>query len=64
MPVEAFQISKIAKLLLKMEKGVTKEDQGKTLDEIDMQITMDDEEPVTMDTENGKNKITEITKYE
>lgn len=47
-----------------MEKGVTKEDQGKTLDEIDMQITMDDEEPVTMDTENGKNKITEITKYE
>lgn len=64
MPVEAFQISKIAKLLLKMEKGVTKEDQGKTLDEIDMQITMDDEEPVTMDTENSKNKITEITKYE
>lgn len=55
MPEELFQTSKIAKLFLKMEKGISKEDEGKTLDEINMQITMEaDELSVTIDTENGK----------
>ncbi|KAJ8945473.1 hypothetical protein NQ314_009225 [Rhamnusium bicolor] len=55
LPEENFQTSKIAKLLLMIEKGINKEDEGKTLDEIDIQLTaMESNEIVAMNTETGK----------
>ncbi|KAJ8946593.1 hypothetical protein NQ314_008848 [Rhamnusium bicolor] len=38
LPQEVFQTSKVAKLLLMMKRGIRKEDQGKTLNEIDFQL--------------------------
>ncbi|XP_072389745.1 uncharacterized protein [Diabrotica undecimpunctata] len=40
LPQDIFQMAKIAKLLLMMEKGVGAENKGKTLNEIDSQLEM------------------------
>lgn len=42
LPQELFQTSKIAKLLLKMERGIDKDDHGKSLDEIDVELEAQD----------------------
>ena len=38
MPQDVFQTAKIAKLLLMMERGVGSQNQGKTLDEINVEL--------------------------
>ncbi|CAH0560528.1 unnamed protein product [Brassicogethes aeneus] len=42
LPQELFQTSKIAKLLLMMERGVNKDDQGKSLEQLDIELETDE----------------------
>lgn len=53
MPQDLFQTAKIAKLFLLMERGINKDNEGKTLDQIDIELTEmeSDETSINQDIE-------------
>lgn len=61
LPQELFQTSKIAKLLLMlMEKGLSKQDQGKRIEEIDVELNTWHTKETDVETEAGTQGVSNM----
>lgn len=54
MPQDLFQTAKIAKLFLLMERGINKDNEGKTLDQIDIELTEMESDETSINQDIGE----------